>query len=54
MFSPAGYDPEIDATAVAFGGADDVSTIFVMPGQQGRKHFHIPFQQIDDILLIKL
>lgn len=31
----AGYDPEIDATAVAFGGTDVVSTIFVMPGQQG-------------------
>ncbi|KAG4066590.1 hypothetical protein HA402_007226 [Bradysia odoriphaga] len=31
----AGYDPEIDATAVAFGGTEVVSTIFVMPGQQG-------------------
>lgn len=32
----AGYDPELDATAVAFGDASNVvSTIFVMPGQQG-------------------
>lgn len=30
----AGYDPMLDATAVAFG--DDLhSTIMVMPGQQG-------------------
>lgn len=39
FFSPAGYDPEIDATAVAFGGTDVVSTIFVMPGQQGTAMF---------------
>lgn len=38
----AGYDPEIDATAVAFGGTDVVSTIFVMPGQQGI-NFFFPF-----------
>lgn len=32
----AGYDPELDATAVAFGDASNVvSTIFIMPGQQG-------------------
>lgn len=35
---PAGYDPETDATAVAFGGTDVVSTIFVMPGQQGEEY----------------
>jgi hypothetical protein len=32
----AGYDPTLDATAVAFGNSDDItSTIFLMPGQQG-------------------
>lgn len=32
----AGYEPSIDATAVALGGSDKlVSTIFVLPGQQG-------------------
>lgn len=32
----AGYDPGVDATAVAIGTKDDlISTIFVMPGQQG-------------------
>lgn len=32
----AGYDPELDATAVAFGDATNVvSTIYLMPGQQG-------------------
>lgn len=32
----AGYDPNLDATAVAFGSASNiVSTILVMPGQQG-------------------
>lgn len=32
----AGYEPSIDATAVALGGSDRlVSTIFVLPGQQG-------------------
>lgn len=32
----AGYDPELDATAVAIGLSKNVvSTIFVMPGQQG-------------------
>lgn len=32
----AGYEPSIDATAVALGGNDKlVSTIFVLPGQQG-------------------
>lgn len=32
----AGYDPELDATAVAFGNANNLqSTILVMPGQQG-------------------
>lgn len=32
----AGYEPSIDATVVALGGSDKlVSTIFVLPGQQG-------------------
>jgi len=32
----AGYEPSIDATAVALGGSDKlVSTIFILPGQQG-------------------
>ncbi|XP_037926846.1 uncharacterized threonine-rich GPI-anchored glycoprotein PJ4664.02 [Hermetia illucens] len=32
----AGYDPEVDATVVAFGNAfNTISTIYVMPGQQG-------------------
>ncbi|XP_076631268.1 uncharacterized protein LOC143346738 [Colletes latitarsis] len=32
----AGYEPSLDATAVALGGADKlVSTIFLLPGQQG-------------------
>lgn len=32
----AGYDPELDATAVAFGNSNNVvSTVLVMPGQQG-------------------
>lgn len=32
----AGYEPSIDATAIALGGSDRlVSTIFVLPGQQG-------------------
>lgn len=31
----AGYDVDMDATSVAFGASDLVSTIFVMPGQQG-------------------
>ncbi|KYM79273.1 Leukocyte elastase inhibitor [Atta colombica] len=32
----AGYEPSIDATAIALGGSDKlVSTIFVLPGQQG-------------------
>lgn len=32
----AGYEPGLDATAVAIGSTDQlVSTIFVMPGQQG-------------------
>lgn len=32
----AGYDPELDATAVSIGTTNQIiSTIFVMPGQQG-------------------
>lgn len=32
----AGYDPELDATAVSLGSTNQViSTVFVMPGQQG-------------------
>nr|XP_022904999.1 uncharacterized protein LOC111417060 [Onthophagus taurus] len=32
----AGYDPQLDATAAAIGGPDQtISTIFVIPGQQG-------------------
>lgn len=32
----AGYEPSLDATAVSFGTKDkSVSTILVMPGQQG-------------------
>ncbi|EGI67753.1 Ovalbumin-related protein Y [Acromyrmex echinatior] len=32
----AGYEPSIDATAIGLGGSDKlVSTIFVLPGQQG-------------------
>lgn len=32
----AGYEPSIDATAIALGGSDKlVSTIFILPGQQG-------------------
>ncbi|XP_053977690.1 mucin-2 [Hylaeus volcanicus] len=32
----AGYEPSLDATAVALGGVDKlVSTIFLLPGQQG-------------------
>ena len=32
----AGYEPSLDATAIALGGIDKlVSTIFVIPGQQG-------------------
>lgn len=32
----AGYEPSLDATAVSFGTKDKtVSTIFVIPGQQG-------------------
>lgn len=32
----AGYDPELDATAVSIGPSNQaISTIFVMPGQQG-------------------
>ncbi|XP_063231283.1 mucin-2 isoform X2 [Bacillus rossius redtenbacheri] len=32
----AGYDPQLDATAAALGGADSlVSTVLLLPGQQG-------------------
>ncbi|XP_076759105.1 uncharacterized protein LOC143428263 [Xylocopa sonorina] len=32
----AGYEPSLDATAVALGGVDKiVSTVFILPGQQG-------------------
>lgn len=32
----AGYDPELDATAVSLGTMNqDISTVFVIPGQQG-------------------
>lgn len=41
----AGYDPELDATVVAFGSVDNmVSTIYVMPGQQGHS---IPGDSLD-------
>lgn len=48
----AGYDPELDATAVAFGGATNVvSTVFVMPGQQGHAAAGDNLERLEETLM---
>lgn len=49
----AGYDPELDATAVAFGSSTNtVSTIFVMPGQQGHSAPGDNLERLESVLMI--
>ena len=49
----AGYDPELDATAVAFGASNNaVSTIFVMPGQQGHSAPGDNLERLESVLMI--
>lgn len=49
----AGYDPELDATAVAFGSSvNTISTIFVMPGQQGHSAPGDNLERLESVLMI--
>ncbi|XP_055302780.1 uncharacterized protein LOC129568647 [Sitodiplosis mosellana] len=49
----AGYDPELDATAVAIGlSKDTVSTIFVMPGQQGHSALGDNLERLESVLMV--
>lgn len=49
----AGYDPELDATAVAIGLKDNVvSTIFVMPGQQGHSVPGDSLERLESVLMV--
>lgn len=48
----AGYDPELDATAVAIGLKDNlVSTVFVMPGQQGHSAPGDNLERLESVLM---
>lgn len=48
----AGYDPELDATAVAIGLSKNiVSTIFVMPGQQGHSAPGDNLERLESVLM---
>lgn len=48
----AGYDPELDATAVAIGLKENVvSTIFVMPGQQGHSAPGDSLERLESVLM---
>lgn len=48
----AGYDPELDATAVAFGDASNVvSTIYLMPGQQGHSAPGDSLERLETMLM---
>jgi len=49
----AGYDPELDATAVAIGlSKNTVSTIFVMPGQQGHSAPGDNLERLESVLMV--
>lgn len=49
----AGYDPELDATAVALGlSTATVSTIFVMPGQQGHSAPGDNLERLESVLMV--
>lgn len=49
----AGYDPELDATAVAIGPKDNViSTVFVMPGQQGHSAPGDNLERLESVLMV--
>lgn len=49
----AGYDPELDATAVAIGLSKNiVSTIFVMPGQQGHSAPGDNLERLESVLMV--
>lgn len=49
----AGYDPELDATVVAVGLSKNVvSTIFVMPGQQGHLAPGDNLERLESVLMI--
>lgn len=49
----AGYDPELDATVVAIGLSKNVvSTIFVMPGQQGHLAPGDNLERLESVLMI--
>ncbi|XP_031618761.1 mucin-12 [Contarinia nasturtii] len=49
----AGYDPELDATAVAIGlSGDIISTIFVMPGQQGHSAPGDNLERLESVLMV--
>lgn len=48
----AGYDPELDATAVAIGLKDSIiSTVFVMPGQQGHSAPGDNLERLESVLM---
>lgn len=48
----AGYDPELDATAVAFGDSSNVvSTIYLMPGQQGHSAPGDSLERLENMLM---
>lgn len=48
----AGYDPELDATAVAIGLKENVvSTVFVMPGQQGHSAPGDNLERLESVLM---
>lgn len=48
----AGYDPELDATAVAIGlSRNTISTIFVMPGQQGHSAPGDNLERLESVLM---
>lgn len=48
----AGYDPELDATAMAIGLKDNIiSTVFVMPGQQGHSAPGDNLERLESVLM---
>lgn len=49
----AGYDPELDATAVAIGlSKETISTVFVMPGQQGHSAPGDNLERLESVLMV--
>lgn len=49
----AGYDPELDATAVAIGlSSHTISTVFVMPGQQGHSAPGDNLERLESVLMV--